>query len=325
MTVEQVDFSADPRAEVDEVSGASWPNVTVVVPVHGDRGLLARTARALAAQDYPGQVDVVLADNGDNGSLRPAVEALPFVQLVSEERPGSYVARNTAVACARGEVLAFTDADCLPEPGWLRAAVRALQEQDGPAFVGGAVHLFSQDPARPTLAELWDSLNFLQQESYVTSGGWAATANMVTLRSTFDEVGPFDERLKSGGDREWGERASRLGVRAVYCAAAVVRHPARRRMSELHAKAHRVTRGDVETRRRAGLPMFDPGVLRAGLNPSLRSTYRRAGELPGASVHQHLRYVAVALWMRYYVLGAKVWQVLRTSGAAARRPAGGSR
>ncbi|WP_432490925.1 glycosyltransferase [Kineococcus gypseus] len=294
----------------EDTTRAAWPSVTVVVPVHGDRGLLVRTARALAAQDYPGSVDVVLADNGDNGSLQESLDALPSVRLVREERPGSYAARNAAVAHAAGEVLAFTDADCLPDPGWLREAVRALRECDRAAFVGGAVHLFSADPAHPTLAELWDSLNFLQQEAYVTTGGWAATANMVTLRSTFERVGPFDERLKSGGDREWGERAVRQGVRALYCAAAVVRHPARRRMAELHAKARRVTRGDVETRRRAGAPLFDPGVLRSSINPSLRSTYRRSAELVDASPALRLRYVVVAVWMRYYVLGAKLLRAL---------------
>ncbi|WP_432544878.1 glycosyltransferase family 2 protein [Kineococcus sp. SYSU DK002] len=305
------------REEADRTgSNEVWPHVTVIVPVHGDRGELRRTTLALAGQDYPGVLDVVVVDNGDNTDLEGSAAVLPSVQLLSEARPGSYAARNAALAAAGGEVLAFTDGDCLPDPGWLRAGVGALLSTPEPCFVGGAVHLFAQDPERPSLAEMWDSLNFLRQEAYVREQGWAATANMMTLRSTFDRVGPFEDRLRSGGDREWGERASRQGVRAVYCPAAVVRHPARARMAELHTKARRVSRGDVETRRRQGMPMFDPGVVRASLNPSPRSTVRRSADLSHPSPGNRARYVAVALWMRYYTFGSKLAYVVRTRGTS---------
>lgn len=293
------------------LDGPQWPSVTVVVPVHGDRGLLRRTTDALAAQDYPGPVDVLIVDNGDNTELAAASAVLPNGRVVTESTPGSYAARNAALASATGEVLAFTDGDCRPVPGWLREGVSALLADGGPTFVGGAVHVEPADPQRPTFAELWDSRHFLQQEDYVRLRGWAATANMITRRETLDAVGPFNASLKSGGDREWGERASRAGVHAVYAPAAVVEHPARASMRELHRKARRVTRGDVDTRRRTGEPMFEPGVLRASLAPSTRSTVRRAAGFPTRS--QGARYVLVAHWMRYYFLGAKLAHVLRTS------------
>lgn len=294
-----------------------WPSVTVIVPVHGDRGLLIKTARALAAQDYAGALDVVLVDNGDNLGLAAATDVLPSVQLVQEPTPGSYSARNAALDFATGEVLAFTDADCIPDPSWLTRGVEALRAAEVPAFVGGAVQLFAGNVERPSFAELWDTLNFLRQESYVRVEGWAATANMITSRATFDVVGPFDAKLKSGGDREWGERASAAGVLAVYCPRAVVRHPARATMSELQRKARRVSRGDVDTRRSRGLPAFDPGVITASLNPSPRSTVRRSSDLPHPTPVNRGRYVAVAMWMRYYTLGAKVVHSLRTRKAAA--------
>ncbi len=293
----------------------AWPSVTVVVPVHGDRGELRLTTAALAAQDYPGSVQVVVVDNGDNRDLDSSLSTLPGADVVREQTPGSYAARNAALATARGEVLAFTDGDCLPDPGWLRAGVSALRAHEGPCFVGGAVELFARDQTRPSLAEMWDSLNFLRQEAYVREQGWAATANMMTLRSTFDVVGSFDARLRSGGDREWGERAVRTGVAAVYCPEAVVRHPARAQMSELHRKARRVSQGDVESRRRQGAPMFDPGVIAASVNPSPRSTVRRSAALAHPTPANRGRYVAVALWMRYYTFGSKLAHVLRTSRA----------
>jgi GT2 family glycosyltransferase len=79
--------SVGPELEDRELSATSgpavrWPSVTVIVPVHGDRGELAATTRALAAQDYPGAVDVVVVDNGDNEGLEASVGVLPSVQLL---------------------------------------------------------------------------------------------------------------------------------------------------------------------------------------------------------------------------------------------------
>jgi len=309
MTVEELDAQQVPTVQ-------NWPSVTVIVPVHGDRGEIAATARALAAQDYPGEFDVVVVDNGANRGLEQSLAALGSLQLLREDTPGSYAARNAALGVAGGEVLAFTDGDCLPRPDWLSSAVAKLLASDDPAFVGGAVELFPARAERPTPSELWDSLNFLRQENYVRDQGWAATANMVTFRSTFNVVGEFDQRLKSGGDRDWGERASRAGVKALYCAESVVRHPARPRMRELHLKARRVSRGDVELRRSRGMDMFDPGVLRVSLNPSPRSTVRRSGDLADPNPRNRAVYVGTALWMRYYTFGVKVSHIVRTSAPA---------
>jgi len=289
-----------------------WPSVTVVIPVHGDQGLLARTIASLAAQDYPGEFDVVVVDNGDNRGLDVAVEPLARAVVVREAERGSYAARNAALEHARGEVLAFTDADCLPRGNWLTMGVSELLATGQPAFVGGAIELFAADPRHPTFAELWDRVNGLRQGHYVQEQGWAATANMLTLRTTFDAVGAFAGALKSGGDREWGERAAASGVRPVFSAAAVVDHPARSTMAELHSKVRRVTRGDVDSRRTRGLPMFDPGTLLGVLRPNTRSIVTFSRRVSSVWTLDRIRYVLVAHWLQYYFFAAKVRHVAAT-------------
>lgn len=313
-TTDRLDVVHQPgaREAAPRPAPARWPSVTVVIPVHGDRGRFALTTAALAAQDYPGEFDVVVADNGDNHGLQTAIEPLATASLVHEPRPGSYAARNAALPHARGEVLAFTDGDCLPRPDWLTRGVTELLAADGPAFVGGAIELFPADPGRPTLAELWDCANGLRQDHYVLEQGWAATANMITTRETFDAVGAFADTLKSGGDREWGERAAAAGVRPVFAASAVVDHPARATMAELHTKVRRVTRGDVDTRRSRGLPMFDSGTLVGTLRPNTRSIVASSRKVSGSWTPPRLKYVAVAHWLQYYFFAAKVRHVAAT-------------
>ena len=73
--------------------------------------------------------------------------------------------------------------------------------------------------------------------------GFGVTADLPVRREVLEQVGPFDERLRSGGDADWGERAAALGFRAVYVPAVRVRHPARARLRELVEKSRRTARG----------------------------------------------------------------------------------
>lgn len=277
------------------------PAVTIIVPVHGDRGRLAVTMRALQRQDYAGPFIVVVVDNGDNEDLGRSVESLVGnVHVIAESQRGSYAARNAGVRASSSEVVAFTDGDCVPRPDWLRRAVEALVSAGEDSFVGGAINVFPSDSARPTNAELWDCVNGLRQATYVLEDGWAATANMVTYRKNFDSVGLFRSELQSGGDREWGQRASAAGLRAVFSKQAVVDHPARKTLTDLHKKARRVTQGMVDARMAAQLRLTEPGWWASNSRPNTRSIIRRSNDVSMDWTIPRVRYVLTAHWLQYY-------------------------
>lgn len=220
------------------------PFVSVVIPVfdHGER--LAACLAALERQDYDGDAyEVVVVDNGANEDLGALTAAFPRVRLVTEAAPGSYAARNRGVTQARGAVLAFTDADCLPEPGWLTHGVEALHAAPGVGLAAGRIDIVFADPQRPTAAELYESVASFRQREYVERWGFGATANLFAFRESFERVGPFDARLRSLGDREWGQRAGANGLRLAYADAAAVKHPARRTLAELLRRTKRMTGG----------------------------------------------------------------------------------
>lgn len=229
-----------PDEQLPVVTGADGPAVTVVIPVKDDEGRLRGCLEALAQQSYPANlVEVIVVDNG---SEPPVPEGLgpPGTRVLRESRPGSYAARNRALEVARGGVMAFTDADCLPLPDWLRAGVDVLLREEAD-YVVGRIEVVAAN-SRPTLAERYECAEAFPQERYARHG-FGATANLLVRREAFDLVGVFDPALRSGGDREWGRKAAAAGLRSVYAASAVVQHPARRTLGELTEKLDRVMAG----------------------------------------------------------------------------------
>ena len=234
------------------VAPPAWPPVSVIVPVKDGAAALDRCLAALDAQDYPGLVQVVVVDNASTEDVGAAVAGHSSVALLREERRGSYAARNTGLAAATGEVLAFTDADCEPDPAWLREAVTCLRAAPPAAMVGGRVELTYAAGRPVTGSELFEHLHGFRQDRYLADQRFAVTANMVTWRATMDRTGPFDAALLSRGDAQWGQRVAASGGVQRYAPGAVVRHPARATLGESVTKWRRVARGRVANDLAAG-------------------------------------------------------------------------
>lgn len=291
-----------------EGAGASV-SVSVLIPVHGDRGLIDLTLDALDRQETQHRFEVLVIDNGDNGDLiRRLGRRDRAPRVLTESQPGSYAARNTGVAAATGDVLAFTDADCLPRPDWLEQGVSALEDAGPSTFVGGAITLVPARPGRLNLAEVWQIGHDLRQDWYVRDG-WAATANLFVRASDLHRVGPFNASLRSGGDKEWGTRATGAGVRGVFSDAAAIEHPTRPTMAELMVKRHRVSRGSVDLALARGVPVHVGGTLRA-LRPPLRKTWRQPTRQPMSDLDR-ARLVGITA-------GLHVYQRLLERGLASR-------
>jgi glycosyltransferase involved in cell wall biosynthesis len=96
------------------------PFVSVIIPVYNDVERLVLCLEALGKQTYArDRFEVVVVDNGSTSTIRPVVEAFPYCVAAFEAQPGSYAARNRGIAVSRGEIVCFTDADCVPSEGWI--------------------------------------------------------------------------------------------------------------------------------------------------------------------------------------------------------------
>jgi GT2 family glycosyltransferase len=211
---------------------AGDPEISVIVPHLNQPETLRACLAALAAQDLaPERFEVIVVDNGSATPPAAVVAGFPGVRLAVEPAPGPGLARNRGAALARGGILAFTDADCRPEPGWLAALAAGFADPDV-AVLGGRVAIFAADPAAPTPAENFDIVYGMRQDRLIAGQGFAATANLAVRRDAFAAVGPF-AGIALAEDMDWGQRAAARGFPVRYAPAAVVRHPARRSLAAL--------------------------------------------------------------------------------------------
>lgn len=232
--------------------GGSSVLVSVIVPVYNDLESLGCCLQALQNQQFPqSQYEILVVDNGSEADVAGLVNKYATVSYLYEGRPGSYAARNKGVNHAQGKYLAFTDADCEPASDWLAAGLKALQPVSESSVVAGRVDVLTEAGECVTAFAWFDHGTYLNQQRK-SDEHYAATANLFIARELFSRVGPFDERLRSGGDREWGERAYAMGVNILYCEAACVRHPARSSFAQLSHKVKRVYGGMLHLAWRAG-------------------------------------------------------------------------
>ena len=277
------------------VETEQWPFVSVIIPVHDEEQRIQSCIEPLLSQTYPRQrYEILIVDNGSTDATRDVVQRYRVTLLIEDRIQSSYAARNKGLSHARGEIIAFTDADCTAVPEWIEEGVRALQSQSAD-LAGGRVR-FVLSP-RPSGAEIWDSLTNMQIEQNVQERGVAKTANLFVRAAVFDQVGAFPNEAQSGGDVIWTKRATLAGLKLAYAPAAEVAHPARQ-LGPLLKKQYRVGKGQVAIGRAdASCWQTVPRILRR-IRPHPRSTICvLLQESQPSTRHQRLWNVWLAAWL----------------------------
>lgn len=199
------------------------PFVSVIVPARNASQKVRRLIEAMEGQTVDrDHYELLIVDDCSSDETPAIVEESDVATLVAlPSHGGPYVARNTGIRSARGDLLAFTDADCKPAPDWIERGLASF-ERSGADLIAGKIDVPLGD--RPSAAELVDFSSWYDQEDFV-SRGVAATGNLWIRRAVLTSVGGFDENLMSSGDMDLTERAVGQGHRLEYDGGLVVAHP----------------------------------------------------------------------------------------------------
>ncbi|MGH2992330.1 MAG: glycosyltransferase [Solirubrobacterales bacterium] len=244
------------------------PFVSVVVPARNAERTVGECLESLMRVDYhPERREILVVENGSTDRTGEIIRRYP-VRCLFEPRRGVSAARNRGVEAARGEIVAFTDADCVVTRRWLRELVRGFEAPDVWAVAGEIVAYPPRTPAERYLARRkarW-------QESAVGSGRpFAVTSNVAFRRQTFERLGMFDTRLIKAQDKDFGWRFYADGdLRLAYSPEALVLHRHRPTAWKLFTQHVGWGYGAALLHRKHGLPW------------SLRLELRKQGELLGA-------------------------------------------
>lgn len=198
--------------------------VSVVVPTYKRANLLSKVIEALVAQRFPAAAYeiIVVIDGQDEVSENIVLgfkkENLRFFTLKQNQGPAS--ARNIGWQNAKGELIAFTDDDCVPNPDWV-AALWQDYESKGKAVVAYAGKIIVPIDERPTDYEV--NTKHLEDAEFVT-------ANCACARLALQMTGGFDEdfRMAWREDSDLHFKLIRRGVPIIHLENAVVIHPVRK-------------------------------------------------------------------------------------------------
>jgi glycosyltransferase involved in cell wall biosynthesis len=220
------------------------PFVSVIIPHFNDPERLGHCLAQLETQTYPSdRYEIIVIDNGSISPPEEIINTSSHSHLLIEPKPSSYIARNCGLTAAQGEIIAFTDSDCLPKEDWLEKGVNALTKESNIGVVGGQIDLFPANKDAPTIAELYELERAFPVQEYVERWHFAPTANIFTFQEIVETVGMFDETLKSGGDAEWCQRVYAHGYKVVYAQDVCIRHPARAKIKDIYRRAKRRSGG----------------------------------------------------------------------------------
>ncbi len=204
-------------------------SVSVVVPARNERPRIHECLRSLMGQDYErDRYEVIVVDDGstDRTAEVAASYGVTLLRLPGPSPAGGAIARNWGVARARGEIIAFTDADCVPARDWLRKLVGPFRDETVGACAGDVI-----GSGDSLVARYVERTGAFRLESFRRVRPWPifVTANVAYRRKVFEVLGGFDPFLRGAADLEMTWRVARDGrLRLVCCPDAVVyhRHPA---------------------------------------------------------------------------------------------------
>jgi glycosyltransferase involved in cell wall biosynthesis len=201
----------------------SEPRITVVIPTMGRRPeRLAAALGALAVHDLsPEDLEVIVAC--DPGARVPPAPPSLALRVVEAAAPTNAAAkRNLAWRAARAPLIAFTDDDCRPAPGW-GAALLAASARSARAFVQGRT-----EPDPKEQSQLW---GLAHTQRIVRDSPWHETCNIAYPRTLLEQLGGFDEGYGplGGEDTDLGHRALESGAPKLYEEAALVWHAVEQR------------------------------------------------------------------------------------------------
>lgn len=219
------------------------PFVSVVIPAYNAAATLKLCLDSLEGLDYPkDRFEILLIDNGSTDTTLEIASHYNLTVLHENTAQSSYAARNKGILAAKGDLIAFTDADCIVTSEWLKNLTLFWDEKDFGCFAG---EIQAYQPE--TLIEKFsDRENILRQKCTMECPylPYPQTANAAYRSDVFQKVGIFIPEMTSGGDADIAWRMQKqLGLKIRFIPDALVYHKHRTSLHGLYNQFRKYEHG----------------------------------------------------------------------------------
>jgi cellulose synthase/poly-beta-1,6-N-acetylglucosamine synthase-like glycosyltransferase len=220
------------------VKGDYKPFVSIIIPAFNSEATIKDLLESLMLLDYDkDRLEIILVDGGSTDGTREIAKNYP-VRIIVENRRGINVARNSGVKSSKGEILVFTDSDCIVPKDWIRKIVDDFRDGSIGCLGGSALRYEDNFLSRyadisvvPVLRrfrkrEVLDNVKLLLR--------YPAGCNMAFRREAVEKAGLFNEKIHYGFDEDdLAERVCRLGYKMLLDPEVIVWHKHRRSLRNL--------------------------------------------------------------------------------------------
>lgn len=216
--------------------------ISIVICTYNRGRMLAETLSSFSAMELPtsGSMELLIVDNRSTDSTKQVTDEFVsrdggYVRYIYEPKQGLSHARNTGIAAARGEIIAFVDDDVYFDRGWLNTVINAFRvHPDADALGGKSVPIF--EGGRPSWMEenflsLYGDTGFGDDSRWLTYPEHPFGLNMAFRRSVFERIGAFNpdlgrkkRSLLSNEESELFHRISANGSKVYYAPSALLHH-----------------------------------------------------------------------------------------------------
>jgi cellulose synthase/poly-beta-1,6-N-acetylglucosamine synthase-like glycosyltransferase len=217
--------AVNPEITRSDAEGSGSPTVSIVIPVYNGASTIRMCLDAILSQDFPReQYEVIVVDNNSTDDTPAIVSQYPVNLLYERDIQGPHAATNTGVRQAKGEIIVFTDSDCVPEIRWLRTLVGAFADE---AVIAAGGRIEAYRPASRVEKFLGEEIRpfkngFRMSETFPVC---VITGNAAYRADAFRAVGLFNDKMYTGSEVDFGWRVQwATGKKAVYVPDAVVYH-----------------------------------------------------------------------------------------------------
>ena len=202
------------------------PTVSVIIPAYNSATYIGETLKSIFDQTFTSH-EVIVINDGSPDTDEFERELQPYagaVNYLKQENRGAAAARNTGLRAARGEYVAFLDADDRWFPNFLEEQIRFLQSSNAD-FVFSDALLSGQSPlAGRTFMQVQPSRGPVTTENLLSVKVTILTSAVLARRKPILEVGLFDERIKRGHDFDLWFRLAKAGARFAYQSQVLAEH-----------------------------------------------------------------------------------------------------